>query len=373
MPTHRVVVASPVLRSARVQQVESLFDIPPSERSSESWEIDVPLDERDWHVGLVVGPSGSGKTTLARALFGAALRIGYDDWPSDACILDAFPSGVSIKDIVASLGSIGFNSPPNWLRPFGVLSTGEQFRVTAARAILEAPDLVALDEFTSTVDRQVAQIASHSVQKAVRLSGKRLVAVTCHYDVLEWLQPDWVYEPHLDHFAWRLPQRHPALPFQVYRVDRACWRLFSRYHYLSADLNQSAQCFGAFLGDECVAFTSYLHSPHPRTRNIKRGHRLVVRPDFQGLGLGGRLDDWLGQWLFEQGFRYHNTVAHPAMIAYYSHSPRWRVVQELVRPQNIMSVTTKQSALKRQMTDLRRLSTMSFEYVPPARNESQEL
>jgi GNAT superfamily N-acetyltransferase len=201
---------------------------------------------------------------------------------------------------------------------------GEQFRVTAARALLEHGDLIALDEFTSVVDRQVAQVASHSIQKSVRKSGKKLVAVTCHYDVLDWLQPDWVYQPHTNTFNWRLLQRHPELEFRIYKCDKTPWRLFSKYHYLSAELHTAAQCFAGFIGSECVAFSSYLHLPHPKTRNIKQGHRLVVRPDYQGLGLGGRFDDWLGQWLFERGFRYHNTVAHPAMIAYYSHSPRWK-------------------------------------------------
>jgi len=313
-----------VQRTARIQQLESLFDIPISERSIESWDIDLPLNQKDWSIGLIVGPSGSGKTTVARALYGDCVRIGYDDWPVDKSVVDAMPKGLSIKDITGSLCGVGFGSPPNWMRPYAVLSMGEQFRVTAARALLEPENLIVLDEFTSVVDRQVAQVASHSIQKSVRKSGKQLVAVTCHYDVLDWLQPDWVYQPHTNTFNWRLLQRHPELEFRIYQCDKTAWRLFSKYHYLSGVLHTAAQCFAGFIGGECVAFSSYLHLPHPKTRNIKQGHRLVVRPDYQGLGLGGRFDDWLGQYLYERGYRYHNTVAHPAMIAYYSRSPRWK-------------------------------------------------
>jgi ABC-type ATPase with predicted acetyltransferase domain len=35
-----------------------------------------------------------------------------------------------------------------------------------------------VDEFTSVVDRQVAKVASHTVQKAVRRQSRQLVAVT---------------------------------------------------------------------------------------------------------------------------------------------------------------------------------------------------
>ena len=66
-------------------------------------------------------------------------------------------------------------------------------RVELARAMLEK-DFVVFDEFTSVVDRQVAQTASMAINKAVHRTGKRFIAVTCHYDVLQWLQPNWVFD-----------------------------------------------------------------------------------------------------------------------------------------------------------------------------------
>ncbi len=90
--------------------------------------------------------------------------------------------------------ALGFSSPPAWLRPFHLLSNGEQFRVTLARALAEMPELAVVDEFTSVVDRTVARIGSGAISRAVRRSGRRLVAVTCHYDVLPWLEPDWVLD-----------------------------------------------------------------------------------------------------------------------------------------------------------------------------------
>lgn len=357
--------ASEITHTPRVQQIESLFDLPVAARSTERWDVDLPLTEKAWSIGLIVGPSGAGKSTIARALFGDRVRLGYTDWPADQCVIDAMPKGLSIKDITNALCSVGFGSPPNWLRPFSVLSMGEQFRVTAARALLEEDDLIVLDEFTSVVDRQVAQVASHSIQKSIRRSTKKLIAVTCHYDVLDWLQPDWVYQPHTNTFAWRLLRRRPELDFRIYRGDKTAWKLFSKYHYLSNELHTAAQIFLGFIGNECVAFSSFLHMPHPKTRNIKQGHRLVVRPDYQGLGLGGRFDDWLGQYLYERHYRYHNTVAHPAMIAYYSNSPRWKSLDAHTRQKSLKSSVRADPSLAKAQGQFRRLNTATFEYVPP--------
>jgi ABC-type ATPase with predicted acetyltransferase domain len=81
------------------------------------------------------------------------------------------------------------------LRPFRVLSNGEQFRVTIARALAEQPELLVFDEFTSVVDRNVAKVASAAIAKAVRRRKQKFIAVSCHHDIIEWLQPDWIYEP----------------------------------------------------------------------------------------------------------------------------------------------------------------------------------
>jgi ABC-type Mn2+/Zn2+ transport system ATPase subunit len=66
-------------------------------------------------------------------------------------------------------------------------------RVDLARAILEDNKLFVFDEFTSVVDRNVAQIGSFAMQKAIRKTDKKFIAVTCHFDVQDWLLPDWVF------------------------------------------------------------------------------------------------------------------------------------------------------------------------------------
>jgi energy-coupling factor transporter ATP-binding protein EcfA2 len=353
----------PVRKTPRVAQMSALFDVPVEARAVNRWTLDIDLDARPWSVGLVVGPSGSGKSTLARELWPAEWAAKHE-WDPEASILDAFPAGMGIKEVAGHLTGVGLSSPPAWLRPHHTLSGGEAFRADMARSLAEAKgSLVCVDEFTSVVDRQVAKVASHAVQKAVRRQSGQLVAVTCHYDVIDWLQPDWVVDMVDSSFAWRSVQPHPRLDLEVFAIDRAAWRAFARHHYLSSALATGAQCYGGFIGGQCVAFTSYIHFPHPHTRNIKAGHRLVVLPDYQGLGIAGRLDDWLGQHLYEQGFRYHNTIAHPSMINYYSRSPRWREIGG----RRSLSTTSTDKTMRARALDPRFLGTRSFEYTPPVR------
>lgn len=365
MTTVDLAVSCKIEPSPRVLQMTGMFDLPQTGESRVEWHGDVPLDERPWNVGLIVGPSGSGKSTLARELFHGRLVSGFD-WPADQAVVDAFPEAMSVKAVSALLGSIGFNTPPSWLRPYRVLSNGEQFRVTVARALAEAGDnVVVVDEFTSVIDRQVAKVASHSVQKAVRKRNLRFVAVSCHFDVLDWLQPDWVLQADGMAFTWRSLQRRPSLELAVHPVDRAAWATFKPHHYLTGTIGTGALCYGAFLGDHCIAFTSHVPFPHPHVKNIRRLHRTVVLPDYQGLAVGGVLTDRVAAGLRSQGFRVRRSIAHPATIAYCMRSPLW-----VAEGRNRLAASTKKSTLSgasgnkwHNRAGLR--SVTSFEYCGP--------
>lgn len=66
-------------------------------------------------------------------------------------------------------------------------------RVDLANGILSNKDIIVFDEFTSVVNREVAKIGSYAIQKAIRKQNKKFIAVGCHYDVIEWLEPDWIF------------------------------------------------------------------------------------------------------------------------------------------------------------------------------------
>ncbi len=147
-------VQTQIIESFRVRQTRGLFDLPELKTASEEFSVELPDMHEDWQIGVIVGPSGSGKSTVARAAYGENV-ITQRNWPTDRAVIDALPPG-PIKRVTGMLSAVGFASPPSWLKPYHVLSTGEQFRCDLAAALLSDHSLIVFDEFTSVVDRTVA-------------------------------------------------------------------------------------------------------------------------------------------------------------------------------------------------------------------------
>lgn len=188
MPHFDIVKINQPENTFRVSKIEADFDVKP-EHSCERFVGDIEIPDK-WSIGVIVGGSGTGKSTIAKELFGEHIITGFDY--SASSVVDDMPKA-NIDVITRMFYAVGFGSVPSWLKPYSVLSNGEKMRMDLARALLER-DFVVFDEFTSVVDRQVAQTACIAVSKAVRKTGKQFVAVSCHYDILDWLEPDWVFD-----------------------------------------------------------------------------------------------------------------------------------------------------------------------------------
>jgi len=405
MPRITATVDCPVYDSFRVQQIAGLFDVPLAERCRESFSVEVPSLDEDWTIGVIVGPSGAGKSTIARAAFGDAVYAG-GDWPRDRAVIDGFDRGplapredsvsgnshvhpanafhhaerdghkLSTRDITAMLTAVGFSSPPSWIKPYWALSNGERFRCDLARALLHG-NIVVFDEFTSVVDRTVAKVGSTAVASAVRKlnaqrvasnaakrAALRFVAVTCHYDVVAWLEPDWV----LDMATRELRRgrlRRPDIVLEVVQCPQSLWGLFARHHYLSGKLARASTCYAALWHGpgasatktkQPVAFcaTTGMYGRAGR----KRITRIVVLPDYQGLGIGLRLVEHVCRHESGRGFRVSITASHPAVIAHCKRSDQWQAV-------NIKRAAgqSRQTAHGLHVKTAAGRSVVSFEYV----------
>jgi len=178
--------------SFRVASVIGKFDLQ-SSKIEEHFEGSFDIDN-DWQIGIIVGNSGTGKTSIIKELFNK--NITNFKYTNNA-ILDDMPKEKTIDEITKMFNNVGFSSPPSWLKPYKVLSNGEKMRVDLARALLSDSDLTVFDEFTSVVDRNIAKIGSFAVSKAIRKTNKKFIAVSCHYDILEWLEPDWIFDTNI--------------------------------------------------------------------------------------------------------------------------------------------------------------------------------
>lgn len=322
MPTFDIIKEVKPKQTFRVASVIGKFDLQ-SDHIVEHFKGDIDIND-NWQVGLIVGKSGTGKTTIAKQLFQDAYITNFEY--NAETILDDMPKDCSLEQITNSFNSVGFSSPPSWLKPYSVLSNGQKMRVDLARAILDKKEFFVFDEFTSVVDRNVAQIGSFAMQKAIRKTNKKFIAVTCHHDVQDWLLPDWIFNTDTMTFQSLEGQKknRPEIKFEIYQTaDKSIWKMFVKHHYLSHQHNNAANVFIAMINDEVAGFLSVLHFPHPKVKNMKKVHRLVILPDYQGAGFGIKFLNEIGYIYTKENFRYNIVTSSPSLINSLKKSHKW--------------------------------------------------
>lgn len=333
MPNFDITVESPLPNTYRVNRVHSLFNVTKEQASTHHISVQIPLDEKPWKIGAVIGPSGTGKSTLGRRLFGPeAFHEGFE-W-SDNPIIDEIGQGTSFDDVTGALSAVGLGTVPSWLRPFHVLSMGERFRAELARLLIECETDVVIDEFTSVVDRQIAQIGAAAFSKSWRRKPQgRAVVLSCHYDIVDWLQPDWILDTREWQFSWRSLQRRPEIPLTIYETNWSAWPYFEPHHYLKLNKMIAATNYVAESNGEPVAHVAVSTQAGLTTARICR---LVVMPEYQGAGVGMKFLEYVANLWLEGKNRYNKPMtgiihtSHPGLLAAMDRSPRWVLVSQQI-------------------------------------------
>lgn len=333
MKKYEVTLKSPVSNAFRCQKAANSLDIDTAKKSIHHLVIEADL-ESPFNVGLVVGASGSGKTTLAKQIWGD--DVFKELLKNDTPIIEQLPETMSYEDCATMLCGVGLTSVPCWIRPVYTLSNGQRARAEIALQLASNSELAVIDEWTSVVDRTVGKVMSHCVQKHVRKSGRSIILLSCHSDVVEWLDPDWVIDCNkqsfIDRRRLRRKPRKEKLTFEVRRVDRSTWRYFSKYHYLSANLpGGHIECFGLFHKEDQVGFccfANYVPWRDKSTRKPMHSNRVVVHPDYVGFGLGLRFVNECSQIMEGAGFAvWAKLSAVPLVKARMKHPELWQLIK----------------------------------------------
>ena len=290
--TIEVILQSPVSDNFRCKMACDSLDIDIKKKSIHHLKVENINIPDKWNVGLIYGASGSGKTTLAKKLFGEdVFKTVLDE---NEPIINQFPKEYNYEQCAELLSGIGLNSVPCWVRPVKTLSNGQRARAEAALLMIQNNGIINIDEWTSVVDRTVAKGMSHCLQKFARKNKKQIILLSCHYDVLEWLLPDWLIDCNEQKFHLKQNENfffteRDKLKFDIKEIGRDSWKYFSKYHYLSEKLPGGATFqYGLFNQEKQVGFIAYSNYV-PDVKGKKRIYhfnRIVIHPDFQGLKLG---------------------------------------------------------------------------------------
>lgn len=282
--------------------------------------IKVPVFPKEFSIGLIVGSSGSGKSTLLKQ-FGDIESVVWDNNKAIASHFENF------DEASKRFGAVGLNSIPTWLKPYNVLSNGEKFRANMSRLL---KNNAIIDEFTSVVNRECAISCSCSIAKYIRANNlHNVVFASCHDDIIEYLEPDWIYNTDTQKLSvGRVLRQSKNIVLEVCQCDKQVWSMFSKYHYLSAELNSSADCYLLTWNKIPIAFGAIIAMPGHFSKQDNRKcvseHRIVVLPDYQGMGIGNTFSEYLGELYLSQGYRYWGKTANPRMGEHRQKSSLWR-------------------------------------------------
>jgi ABC-type ATPase with predicted acetyltransferase domain len=301
-----------IINDKYTEYVFESFDI----QNREETIVKIPINFSEcktfeWNIGVIYGGSGTGKTTLLKE-FG---ELSIDKFADEKPLISNF-DWLEPKEATFLLSAMGLSSVPTWLRPFNLLSNGEQYRASLAYKVGKAKEneVILIDEFTSVVDRDVAKAMSYAIQKYIRRTNKKIILASCHFDIMEWLLPDWTYSPlkgRLEKASCR--RRRPKIELSIFRCRYETWNIFKQHHYLTEDLNKASKCFVFLWNDKPIGFIAVLPFPNGSFKDAFRISRLVILPDFQGLGIGIELLTYISKlYTFESKTMYIRT-SNPAL------------------------------------------------------------
>tara|TARA_R110000803_G_scaffold26894_1_gene63186 strand:+ start:220 stop:1377 length:1158 start_codon:yes stop_codon:yes gene_type:complete len=322
----KIKLKSSIINDKYTNYVYEAFDI----QNKEETEVEVSFDlseakNFDWNIGVIYGSSGSGKTTILKRMG----ELSKSNFNGEKSLISNF-DWLEPKDASHLLSSMGLSSVPTWLRPFHLLSNGEQFRAEVAYKVGKAKknEVILIDEYTSVVDRDVAKAMSYALQKYVRKTNKRIILASCHYDIMEWLTPDWICSPQknggsLERGQWRRQSR-PSIELQVSRVESSTWDIFKKHHYLTEAVNKSCKFLLFTWNEKPVGIVAMINQPRKGCPNGFAISRVVILPDFQGMGLGTKICEFSASLFVAQGGKVYIKTINPALGVYHNKSDKWR-------------------------------------------------
>lgn len=184
--------------SGDLRKIERSFEVSPSKSSAEIAEafgiegghektvLDVEIPKELPQVVYITGESGCGKTTLLKELSDGDTDVGRRELPDG-------PLWTWANDLDTALdvlSKVGLGDATLFVSTYEELSDSQQYRARLYYALLGDEDVLYMDEFLSTLDRDTAKAVAYVFQKAIRRTGKSVVVATAHDDLGLYLQPD---------------------------------------------------------------------------------------------------------------------------------------------------------------------------------------
>ncbi len=106
-------------------------------------------------------------------------------------------------------------------------------------------------------------------------------------------------------------------------------------------MNNASICFGLYDNDVIIGFAAILHFPHPNNSRIKKVHRIVILPDYQGCGLGIKFLNTVAKLFVSQHFDVGITTSAKNFIMALRRNENWKMTYYGIGPKKGVSAQVK--------------------------------
>ena len=114
--------------------------------------------------------------------------------------------------------------------------------------------------------------------------------------------------------------------------------MFSKYHYLDHSLSTRSINYCVILKDKIVGFIGVIHLSHSTYGLTYRVHRLVVLPDYQGIGIGKFLLNTVASKFYETNKHFYLASSSKSMLEALKKDKNW-----ILKNKRIGTFTTSKS------------------------------
>lgn len=245
---------------------------------------------KDFEIIYITGESGSGKTTILKEIakqYGANLYE-IDNHYKTVPLFLANGEENQIETI-SVLTSVGISDATLWLNTYNELSDSQKARYEIALKMMQ-DDVVLIDEFLSTLDRDTAKAVAYNIQKAIRKAHKKLIVTTAHEDLQEYLKPD------VSIVGKAFPSQFNVIRNEISTDNPILKNIIVQYgtkedykkeklgelHYKGKYTGGTKEYLFAYLNGKTVGVLVAIYNMHTGGRRISR---VVVHPSYRGCGI----------------------------------------------------------------------------------------
>lgn len=323
-----------------MEAVKKIFDYDFAVNGQNSHDLDSFTPPTHFTIGLISGVSGCGKTKWLQSLAHYHLIDLTSGWDENKTVIENIDTNP--EDSITKLLSSGFSSVPQWFLKYSELSEGQKFRAGIAKHLIK--NQIAIDEFTSKLDRLTARNTAHNVHQYAHTKGLNCIIVASLFrDIIPYLRPDWIYDMSTKTYIqtetinspkrWSFQFGGDVLDIDsgilsLVKSDMKAWEKYKRYHYLSSSILNNGEYWELYTMCENIilAIGYIVVTPLPlKDFRAKREHRLVILPEVQGMGIGVALSEFMGEHYTRNGYRYYCKTSHPKLGVYRNkHPEKWR-------------------------------------------------